>query len=84
MSIFGLIVIFFGVWWLVFIASLPFGVRHQEETETGHDPGAPHNPMLGRKAMITTIIATVIVVLIYVAGGQGWIDYGAIFYGHGQ
>ncbi|MBL8708684.1 MAG: DUF1467 family protein [Rhodospirillaceae bacterium] len=49
--------IFLIIWWLVLFAVLPWGVRRQESDEVGHDPGAPANPMLLKKAVITTAIA---------------------------
>ena len=58
---FGLIVAFTVVWWAVFFAVLPFGVRQQAEVQVGTDPGAPANPMLWRKAGFTTLIALVLV-----------------------
>lgn len=52
--------IFLIIWWLVLFAVLPWGVRRQESDEVGHDPGAPANPMLLKKALITTVIALVL------------------------
>ncbi|WP_374376287.1 DUF1467 family protein [Dongia sp.] len=52
--------IFLIIWWLALFAVLPWGVRRQESDEVGHDPGAPANPMLLKKAAITTVIAVVI------------------------
>lgn len=52
--------IFLIIWWLVLFAVLPWGIRRQETDEAGHDPGAPANPHLGRKALITTGVALVI------------------------
>ena len=58
------IAIYFIVWWTVIFAVLPFGVRSQHEDgaiEDGTEPGAPLRPLLLRKAIITTVIAAVIV-----------------------
>ncbi len=66
MSVFGLLVVFAVVWWVVFFAVLPFGVRRQARVEPGHDPGAPADPMLWRKAAVTTGIALILV-------GSGWL-----------
>jgi predicted secreted protein len=49
--------IFAVVWWLVFLAALPFGVRPDEDPVPGTDPGAPAQPYLLRKALVTTVIA---------------------------
>ncbi len=49
--------IFLLIWFVVLFAVLPWGVRQPTDTEPGHDPGAPANPQLGRKALITTVIS---------------------------
>ncbi len=41
-------------------AVLPWGVRVPEETEPGHATSAPENPMLWRKAAVTTVIAAIL------------------------
>lgn len=51
---------FLIIWWLVLFTVLPWGVRRQESDDVGHDPGAPANPMLLKKALITTAIALLI------------------------
>jgi len=58
------IAIYFIVWWTVIFAVLPFGVRSQHEdgaVEDGSEPGAPQRPLLIRKALVTTVVAAVIV-----------------------
>ena len=48
------------VWWLTLFAVLPFGVRSQHETGSvaeGTDPGAPAAHFMGRKVIITTLVA---------------------------
>ncbi|WP_366656257.1 DUF1467 family protein [Fodinicurvata sp. EGI_FJ10296] len=61
------IVVFFIVWWTVLFAILPIGIRptQYEETEEGHQVGAPANPMLVRKAVQTTVVTCVIWLVIY-------------------
>ncbi len=52
--------IYFICWWLTFFAVLPFGVRTQEEegeVVPGSAASAPAVPHLGRKVLITTLIA---------------------------
>ncbi len=56
--------IFFVVWWLVLFAVLPIGMRTQEEAEEvilGTAESAPAVLRLVRTAIITTIVAAVIV-----------------------
>jgi predicted secreted protein len=54
------IFMFLVIWWLTLFAVLPWGVRRTENADAGHDPGAPANPMLLKKALATTAIAAVI------------------------
>jgi len=65
MSLIGGLAIYGIIWWVVLFAVLPFGVRTGEEAGEGdHVPGAaesaPARPMLLRKVLATTGIATVI------------------------
>lgn len=53
------------LWWLVFFTALPFGARPPEKVETGHDVGAPEQPRLWMKAMITSLIAGVLFAIVY-------------------
>lgn len=67
MNIAGAAVIFVLIWWSVFFAVLPWGVRGRWEAQDdgveGADPGAPTTPDLKRKALITTGIAIVLWVI---------------------
>ncbi|MBM3558636.1 MAG: DUF1467 family protein [Alphaproteobacteria bacterium] len=65
------ITVFIVLWWLVFFAVLPWGIRRDDAPQTGNDPGAPAKPNLLRKAMVTTAIAAVLFCGVYVviAGG---------------
>lgn len=65
MSIFGGIVVFVIVWWLVFFATLPWGVRRGAPTDEGHDAGAPANPRLWLKAAVTTVIAALLTLAVW-------------------
>ena len=69
------IAIYFIIWWAVLFAVLPIGIRsaHEagESVESGHDAGAPSNPRLGIKALITTGIATVIFAAFFWAKTSG-------------
>ncbi len=56
---FGLeiIVIFVVIWWLVLFMVLPFGIQKDDEIVGGNDPGAPKNPMLKKKIILTSFIS---------------------------
>ncbi len=81
MSFFGMIVVFVCVWWVVFFAALPIGVSRQKRVAEGHDPGAPAEPMLLKKAMWTTTIAVVLVGSAALLEEAGITDIGAWFIG---
>lgn len=54
---FSQVAIFLLIWFVILFAVLPWGVRQSGEPEPGHDPGAPVNPNLWRKAIATTVIS---------------------------
>lgn len=67
MNIGAAIVVFVMIWWCVFFAVLPLGVRRGSETPRrdeapvpGADPGAPADPQLKKKAWLTTRITLVL------------------------
>ena len=49
--------IFLLIWFVILFVVLPWGIQQPAEPEPGHDPGAPVNPQLGRKALVTTAIS---------------------------
>ena len=56
--------IYFVVWWLVLFAVLPFGMHTQDEdgeVVLGSARSAPVRPNLIKKAIATTIVATIVV-----------------------
>ena len=70
MSITTVLAIYFILWWLVFFAVLPWGVRSQEESGEivpGSDPGAPAIHLVWRKVVWTTLISGAIFAAIYLA-----------------
>jgi len=56
-----LIALYFIVWWISLFAVLPIGVQNAEEAgevrDAYADLGAPVQPRLGMKALITSIVA---------------------------
>ncbi|MFC7400356.1 DUF1467 family protein [Chelatococcus sp. GCM10030263] len=69
-TIAGSIAIFFLVWWMTLFAVLPFWVKSQTEdggeVTHGTEPGAPQHPQLLRKALVNTLVAAVVFVIISV------------------
>ncbi len=69
MGIFPSIAVFFVIWWLCLFLVLPFGVKSQHETgdvALGTDAGAPHRPRLLVRALVTTILASIIFAGVYI------------------
>ena len=69
MGITGSLIIYIIIWWIVFFSILPVGIQSNKEvfkdSIEGIDPGAPKNPKIGKKFLITTIITSLIFVAIY-------------------
>ena len=65
MDIVSGIVVFILLWWWVFFMTLPFGVKAPDSIEIGHAASAPDKPMIGRKVMIATIIASILFVILF-------------------
>ncbi|MGK2286016.1 DUF1467 family protein [Pedomonas sp. V897] len=69
--------VYFVMWWIVWIAVLPWGVRtaHEtgEETVPGQAHSAPQNPMLRRKVLWTTAVTTVLFLLFWANTHYRWL-----------
>ena len=67
---------FITIWFVVLFAILPIGIHSQRESGTyveGTDPGAPVNPQLWKKALLTTIASLIVfAVLMVVLRLCGW------------
>ena len=72
MTLFSSVAIYFVIWWLVLFVVLPFGVKSQHEMDDvtlGTDQGAPHRPMLVKKALATTLLAAILFAGVYLYFG---------------
>jgi predicted secreted protein len=69
------IVVYVLVWWVTLFAMLPLWVTPSEPGGEGHDPGAPQRPLLGRKLALTTFVAAVIWVGIYILVKEPWFSF---------
>ena len=66
MSITGSLVVFVCLWWIVFFAMLPIDVnREKKDNIEGADPGAPENPKILKKIVLSTAITSIIFIIIY-------------------
>jgi len=54
------VMVYVVIWWMVLLMVLPWGVKVPKIPEPGHATSAPQNPMMWRKALITTLIAAVL------------------------
>lgn len=59
------VMVYLVIWWTVLFAVLPLGVRRVENPGRGQDHGAPENPRLLRKAIITSLVAAVLWLAFY-------------------
>ena len=69
MGVTGAIIIYISIWWIVFFSILPVGIKSEKlqykESIRGNDPGAPKNPRIAKKFLITTLITSIIFAVIY-------------------
>ena len=59
------IVVYVLVWWITLFAVLPLWVTPAEPDDPGHAAGAPQRPRLVLKMVITTVVAALIWLVIY-------------------
>ncbi len=81
MSLISGLATYFIIWWVSLFAILPFGVRTQEEDGEvipGTAPSAPVRPRMFRKVIATTVLATTVFTLFYVARTNGWLALDAL------
>lgn len=76
MTITAALVLYSVTWFIVFFCVLP--VRFVAQADRGQvTPGtpasAPEDAMVGKKARVTTLIATAIFAVLYVVISSGWI-----------
>ena len=69
MGLTGSIIVYVIIWWVIFFSVLPFGIESNKEifkdSIEGVDPGAPKNPKMAKKFLITTIITSILFIMIY-------------------
>jgi predicted secreted protein len=69
------IVVYILVWWVTLFAILPLWVSPSEPGELGHLAGAPRRPLLGRKLALTSAVAALIWVGIYIVVSEPWFSF---------
>ena len=63
------------IWWVVIFAVLPWGIKPATDAQPGTDPGAPANPRLLLKALVTTAIATLLWIAFYLIARSDLITF---------
>tara|TARA_B100000073_G_C23488137_1_gene474451 strand:+ start:206 stop:460 length:255 start_codon:yes stop_codon:yes gene_type:complete len=78
MGITGSIIIYVMIWWIIFFSILPVGIQSNKEifkeSIEGADPGAPNNPKMAKKFLITTIITSILFIVIYYLVNNGFFN----------
>ena len=69
------VVVYILVWWVTLFAMLPLRVTPTEPGEPGHAAGAPQRPLLPRKLVLTTAVAAVIWIGIYIIVSEPWFSF---------
>lgn len=72
MTLFDGIVVYILAWWVTLFAVLPLWVKPADPGDPGHAAGAPQNPHLWRKAAVTTALAAVVWLVIFVLVSSPW------------
>lgn len=72
------LVVFILLWWWVFFMSLPFGIKMPDVVGNGHATSAPEKPLLWRKVIISTAIASMLFIIIYWIIDSGYISFSEI------
>jgi predicted secreted protein len=69
------LIVYVLVWWVTLFAVLPLWVAPAEPGDLGHAAGAPKQPRLARKALVTTLIAAVIWLAIEALVRSPWLSF---------
>ena len=69
------IVVYILVWWVTLFAILPLWVIPADPEEPGFAAGAPRRPLMLRKVALTTVMAAIIWLGIYVVVSEPWFSF---------
>ena len=73
--------VYITVWWVVIFITLPIGIKTPKKTKKGHAVGAPDNPQIKKKMIITSIIAFFITLIFFVLSYTGTVDFEKLVFG---
>ena len=74
LSVISWAAVYFVIWWTTLFAVLPFAVRGSEGSEdavAGADAGAPRRARIGRTFLVTTAVACLIFLALYLVMTRG-------------
>jgi predicted secreted protein len=60
------IMVYLVIWWIMLFTVLPLGVRKVENPGRGQDRGAPEQPQILRKVIITSLVAAILWIAFYI------------------
>ena len=63
------------IWWIVIFTILPIGIKKDNNIEKGHAEGAPKNPLIIKKFIITTLIAFLLWLIVIYIIKEGFFKY---------
>jgi predicted secreted protein len=75
MGIVSCIVVYVLIWWVVIFCILPFNIKPLENNRDGSMPGAPVEPGLKKKVLLTSVISLIVWVVVYLIVTSGLISY---------
>ena len=78
MSVFTGIIVYMLIFWTVLFAVLPWGNQPPDEKDAGAMGGAPANPRIKQKFIITAIVSTILWVIISLLIHFEVVDFHAI------
>jgi predicted secreted protein len=76
------LVVYLITWWIVIFVVLPIRITGQHETGNvveGSEPGAPVDPRLKEKAMLTTVITSALWLVFFAVMELGLVDLNALW-----
>jgi predicted secreted protein len=78
MDIITSIVVYLTIWWVVLFTVLPWGVKPEENPQTGNATSAPADPRLRMKFLVTSGISAIIWLVVWILIKNDVIDFRSI------
>lgn len=69
------VAVYIVIWWTALFVVLPWNVKSPDVPEGGQAGGAPDNPQLLRKFLVTTVLSAIIWIIIFVLIKSEIIDF---------